>query len=55
MKQLLKYRHSFFIVKKIFARISDIGDKEKMIQMIQDDISYAGDPKVKKKCQSMIN
>jgi hypothetical protein len=55
MRSLLKYQHSFFIVQKIYTRLEDEGDRERMLKMLSDNLPYAKENLIRSKIQALIN
>ena len=55
MKMMLRSQHSFFIVNKIYLRLDQDSDREKLLRMLHDNIQHAGDKLIKSKCIALIN
>lgn len=55
MKMLLRSQHSFFIVQKIFTKMENEADRERMLKLINENIAHAGDKLIKSKCAALIS
>lgn len=50
MKMLLRSQHSFFIIQKIYSKLDQEADRERILKLINENIAHAGDKLIKGKC-----
>ena len=52
---MLRSQHSFFIVQKIYSRLDQESDRERVLKLISENLQHAGDKLIKSKCVALIN
>lgn len=55
MKMLLRSQHSFFIIQKIYNKLDQQVDRERILKLIHENIVHAGDKLIRSKCIQLIN
>jgi len=55
MKMLLRSQQSFFIIQKIYTKLDQEVDRERILKLIHENIAHAGDKLIKSKCIQLIN
>jgi hypothetical protein len=55
VKMLLRSQHSFFIVQKIYNRLDSEADRQRVLELLHENIANCGDKLIKSKCMAIIN